>query len=52
MSAGFGRVIEIKVKEHPHFWRVDIDCHHVQRVALNKNKFVNESRSWLTSYAN
>jgi len=28
-----------------------IDCHHVQRVALNENEFVNEGRIWRTGYA-
>lgn len=28
-----------------------IDCHHVQRVALNKNEFVNEGRIWRMGYA-
>jgi hypothetical protein len=29
-----------------------IDCHHVQRVALNENEFVNEGRIWRMGYAN
>jgi hypothetical protein len=29
-----------------------IDCHHVQRVALNKNEFVNEGRIRRMGYAN
>ena len=29
-----------------------IDCHHVQRVALNDNEFVNEGRIWRMGYAN
>lgn len=29
-----------------------IDCHHVQRVALNGNEFVNEGRIWRMGYAN
>jgi hypothetical protein len=29
-----------------------IDCHHVQRVALTENKFVNEGRIWRMGYAN
>jgi len=28
-----------------------IDCHHVQRVALNENEFVNEGRIWRIGYA-
>ncbi|MEW6306754.1 MAG: FAD-dependent oxidoreductase [Verrucomicrobiota bacterium] len=28
-----------------------IDCHHVQRVALNENEFVNEGRIWRMGYA-
>jgi FAD dependent oxidoreductase len=28
-----------------------IDCHHVQRVALNENEFVNEGRIWRRGYA-
>lgn len=28
-----------------------IDCHHVQRVALNENEFVIEGRIWRTGYA-
>lgn len=28
-----------------------IDCHHVQRVALNQNEFVNEGRIWRMGYA-
>jgi hypothetical protein len=28
-----------------------IDCHHVQRVALNENEFVNEGRIWRLGYA-
>jgi hypothetical protein len=28
-----------------------IDCHHVQRVALNETEFVNEGRIWRMSYA-
>ena len=29
-----------------------IDCHHVQRVALNESEFVNEGRIWRMGYAN
>lgn len=29
-----------------------IDCHHVQRVALNEDEFVNEGRIWRMGYAN
>lgn len=29
-----------------------IDCHHVQRVALNEDEFVNEGRIWRIGYAN
>ncbi|MBC7979014.1 MAG: FAD-dependent oxidoreductase [Armatimonadetes bacterium] len=29
-----------------------IDCHHVQRVALNENEFVNEGRIWRMGWAN
>ncbi|MES2505498.1 MAG: FAD-dependent oxidoreductase [Verrucomicrobiota bacterium] len=29
-----------------------IDCHHVQRVALNEEEFVNEGRIWRMGYAN
>ncbi len=29
-----------------------IDCHHVQRIALNENEFVNEGRIWRIGYAN
>lgn len=29
-----------------------IDCHHVQRVALNEMEFVNEGRIWRMGYAN
>ncbi len=29
-----------------------IDCHHIQRVALNENEFVNEGRIWRMGYAN
>lgn len=29
-----------------------IDCHHVQRVALNENEFINEGRIWRMGYAN
>jgi hypothetical protein len=29
-----------------------IDCHHVQRVALNENEFVNEGRIWRMGHAN
>ena len=29
-----------------------IDCHHVQRVALNENEFVNEGRIWRMGFAN
>jgi hypothetical protein len=29
-----------------------IDCHHVQRVALNESDFVNEGRIWRMGYAN
>ncbi len=28
-----------------------IDCHHVQRMALNENEFVNEGRIWRMGYA-
>ena len=28
-----------------------IDCHHVQRVALDENEFVNEGRIWRMGYA-
>lgn len=28
-----------------------IDCHHVQRLALNENEFVNEGRIWRMGYA-
>jgi hypothetical protein len=28
-----------------------IDCHHVQRVALSENEFVNEGRIWRMGYA-
>lgn len=28
-----------------------LDCHHVQRVALSENEFVNEGRIWRTGYA-
>lgn len=28
-----------------------IDCHHVQRVALNEDEFVNEGRIWRMGYA-
>ena len=29
-----------------------IDCHHVQRVALNENEFINEGRIWRMGFAN
>ncbi|MEI8287962.1 MAG: FAD-dependent oxidoreductase [Verrucomicrobiota bacterium] len=29
-----------------------IDCHHVQRIALNENEFVNEGRIWRIGWAN
>ena len=29
-----------------------IDCHHVQRVALNENEFINEGRIWRIGWAN
>ena len=29
-----------------------IDCHHVQRVALNENEFINEGRIWRMGYSN
>jgi hypothetical protein len=29
-----------------------IDCHHVQRIALNEDEFVNEGRIWRMGYAN